>query len=750
MSVKSSLQRYAQKALGLSDVVRAWLAGEPLPSGGDRPTQPYSQVETVFTCVSKLIDGIQGLVPVMSTASEDIVEAGPAYDLLFNNPAMSWEDFVRDVIGHYVLTRDVFLIFEKAKNLTPTKISIVSGLQMRAVKTPSGELIHWEFMGSGGRMRIFLPSDVWQWKNFNPYDPFHGIGPATASRISIEYSYAAGLFNSSALQNGADPGIIFKTPPGSKFDDEEIRMFLARFDSRHAGAGKAKKSALLQGGVEPMTLARTMVDMQMAELTKMSDSKICACFGIPPELIGLETQAQYSGGPALKDFTFNTLLPLAALFAGNINAGIINRFFGAQSSYKTTRSAASSVYFGGELRRNTFWRSSAVKARSAGQKVWLWFDASGHPAVQAAMEERADKGQKWIQSGVPLNAVTNAYDLPFEHVEWGDDWWVNAGMMPARMIMEEGPWAVTGPSAPEGGEPAEPAPQKNLGDSNSEKDAAARRLRAWTAWTATWQPIEKAYLAALRLFFVKQEKLLIARLKEAMKSIDRAKASADDIVARIVFDLVTEDGKLRVINRTCFDKASRLGIEQSAAEAALAPEAVKPAVEAARASQVLKSRAAFSQAKIAGVNKETLSVVRRHLTEGIEQGNSIDDLARTITRDLSGNRARALRIARTQTAGAVSAGRQAGMTAAGVDLKAWLTSNDDNVRPEHKLAGEKYAKGIPVGEAFAVGPDKLLFPGDPAGSAAMIINCRCMAIAIFSRGKSLSMPEIFMQAKEVL
>ena len=127
------------------------------------------------------------------------------------------------------------------------------------------------------------------------------------------------------------------------------------------------------------------------------------------------------------------------------------------------------------------------------------------------------------------------------------------------------------------------------------------------------------------------------------------------------------------------------------------------------------------------------------MQNGLNAGEDINALSDRVKTELGSNRARALTIARTQTAGAISAGRQSAMTAAGVELKSWITSGDDLVRPAHKAAGIKYAAGIPVAQPFVVDDESLMQPGDPSGSAANIINCRCLAIARRAAGQTLGL-----------
>jgi len=55
--------------------------------------------------------------------------------------------------------------------------------------------------------------------------------------------------------------------------------------------------------------------------------------------------------------------------------------------------------------------------------------------------------------------------------------------------------------------------------------------------------------------------------------------------------------------------------------------------------------------------------------------------------------------------------------------KEWIASFDDRVRDTHSEAGSE--NPIPANDAFIVGGQPMMFPGDPAGGAAECINCRC-------------------------
>ncbi len=744
----------AKEKYGISQYAQMWLAGMDMPERGDsKPSKPFSQVELVFACIEKLIGGIAALAPVLSTIDDKIVESGPAYDLFFSS-ATSWQQFVRDSIGHYALTRDVFWVFTDMAGLVPKEVRVVPGNQMKAITsdgTKAGELIGWEFQGAGGRRERFSLLEVHQWKGFNPDDKFHGAGPLSASANSLNYSFAAALYNANALANAAEPGAILTTT--GKLDPDQVRLLRSQFDARHRGAGKAKRTAVLTGGMDVKTIAMKMADMQVAKITEMSDKKICASFGVPPGVVGLITEAQYSHGPSMRDFIFNTIIPLAGMFSGNISSGILSRFSSAAGKGVLLKDAQ--IFNGSRslgLRRRAAYRSSRQKALTSGVKLFLWFDCDQHPVVQEAKREETEKVIKYTEAGVPLNQIIEAHDLPYELTDWGNDWWINMGRVPARFTLEAGLEGLTGPSLPEGEPAGEEQPKaafnsdtlldENLRASKTPNDEA-KRLRLWRSWVISWYGIEKEYQQSMRTFFVRQQRILTKKLRDALSESRSAPSVAKDvneIVARIIFDLKVEDGKINVINQTFFGKASELGIRQSLTEVlGLKGDELAELTEQVKVRPRLRRALWISSRKITGINRTTKKLVAGQLRTGLEAGEGLKELSVRLKNTLGSNRARAQSIARTQTAGGVGAGRHEGFKAAGVELRTWLTSRDGDVRDAHRQAEKDYAEGIGLYVPFKVGGELLMHPGDPAGSAANIINCRCVELAKRAAGKSFDL-----------
>jgi uncharacterized protein with gpF-like domain len=85
---------------------------------------------------------------------------------------------------------------------------------------------------------------------------------------------------------------------------------------------------------------------------------------------------------------------------------------------------------------------------------------------------------------------------------------------------------------------------------------------------------------------------------------------------------------------------------------------------------------------------------------------------------------RAEMIARTETHGAANFGSNEAARETGLPLKReWLAAADERTRPSHVVAGQQPPIGMD--DAFQVGDASMMYPGDPAGPAEEVINCRC-------------------------
>lgn len=138
--------------------------------------------------------------------------------------------------------------------------------------------------------------------------------------------------------------------------------------------------------------------------------------------------------------------------------------------------------------------------------------------------------------------------------------------------------------------------------------------------------------------------------------------------------------------------------------------------------------------KVTQINRTTESQIRNIIRGGLDEGLGVDKIGKRIRETAAPMSAlRAHIIARTETHTAANFGAQTAAELTGLDMRReWVSASDERTRDTSE-ADHVDANGQIVGmkEPFIVSGERLMFPGDPAGSAANIINCRCSVVFIY-------------------
>jgi len=131
--------------------------------------------------------------------------------------------------------------------------------------------------------------------------------------------------------------------------------------------------------------------------------------------------------------------------------------------------------------------------------------------------------------------------------------------------------------------------------------------------------------------------------------------------------------------------------------------------------------------KIVGnITNTTKVAIEGAVKKGYEAGESIDQMAKRIHSIFdSATLGRAKTIARTEITGGSNYGILKGFEGADIEKKIWITARDELVRttPFDHTAAE--GETVSINDSFKMTGEMLDTPGDPTGSAANVINCRC-------------------------
>jgi len=135
--------------------------------------------------------------------------------------------------------------------------------------------------------------------------------------------------------------------------------------------------------------------------------------------------------------------------------------------------------------------------------------------------------------------------------------------------------------------------------------------------------------------------------------------------------------------------------------------------------------------------QEVYNLVAGQLAAGVTLGEGMPELTKRVDQVLSTTKSarwknRAVVIARTETMGALNGSRadafQAFQEEGGEGMeRMWLSTIDSRTRPTHRAAD---GQRVGVTDPFMVGGFPLMFPGDPAGPAGEVIQCRCTTLLL--------------------
>ena len=129
---------------------------------------------------------------------------------------------------------------------------------------------------------------------------------------------------------------------------------------------------------------------------------------------------------------------------------------------------------------------------------------------------------------------------------------------------------------------------------------------------------------------------------------------------------------------------------------------------------------------------ETADLVFSVITDTVNAGGDTQAVADAVDGVLSWtgsenwpHRARVIAITETTRAygaGTLAAGMEQSRVTGKLLQKRWLTEADSRVRASHRAVNRET---IPLTAMYQVGPDLMLFPGDPMASVDEVAGCRC-------------------------
>ena len=246
------------------------------------------ELAAVYACTSKIADTIATLEPhIIEYLGKDshgervMRHDHPAYKMiaLEANPHLGAYEFWQMIVSDALLYgTGLAVIDRKAEEMYYMPASRVS----KHTHPTSGETFY-SYEGSPGPVPS---SDMLEIK------AFRGVNPTQQQIQNFSTAKSVQDFGSKFFVNGGMMGGILSTK--EHLSVEQMQEAKDMWEREYSGISNAHKMAILGGGFQYQPLTIPLEQLQFLEMKKYTTEEICRVYGVPPAMIGMESNTAYS------------------------------------------------------------------------------------------------------------------------------------------------------------------------------------------------------------------------------------------------------------------------------------------------------------------------------------------------------------------------------------------------------------------------------------------------------------------------
>lgn len=606
---------------------------------------------------------------------EELPNNHPLVDLFWNiNPIQTRYDFWENTMISLELTGEFFWALEDMVGMKPRELWSLRSDRIEIIPDKEDMIKGYVYkIGSG--QATYSPQEMIFGKYHNPTDEWRGMSPLSAARQSVISEYYTIKANQNIFKQGMRISGAFVSKKA--LGDVSFNRLRAQLNSMYAGVDNFHRNLLLEDGLDFKQMTIPPKDMEWIKQRKLNREEILAVYKVPPVKVGIFEYANYANSEAQDKIYWNEcIIPRLIKIQEYLNTFLCPRY---------------------------------------GKDIYCEFDLSKVEAFKENEELKSKIADTLVTKGIKtVNEVREEY-YNMGPVSWGDTW--NA------------PWNLMPIETPK-------ATGKETDDDKKhikaiELPESEKNDKIWRAFDRFLRPLERKFEKLMKAFFADQEDRVLNDYDENTKSIEDIIAKIDKLEEfnpRIMARLIYDDQEERFLLEKGMKK-TYIGIIEQAGDRAGLALGIDFSMTDPKVIELIGNKL-FRFSSV--VSKTTEKQIRQSLLDGIEGGESINEIRDRIRLNFShAETVRAKRIAQTEVIGASNGAAHQAYNQAGVEKKEWISSRDEKVRDTHiqlELDTAEDMGGVPINqnESFILSDgDTLMYPGDSHGKAKNIVNCRC-------------------------
>ena len=265
---------------------------------------------------------------IKKSLNKDIVEieAHPVLDLL-NKPTdnMSYNSWIAFIQSYISLMGNALVEIVKEGNTIKALEPILWESIDPIINNTNGKISSYRYSPQWGGSKQLLPDNVIHFQNLLPGSTTIGQGNLEACINEAQMVMWANNQQMTLSRNYAIPGVHVnvKSQVSNKEEAEKLaRDFMNKFGGQSAG----KPIVTFGDGVDVKAIGISPKDMEYQNLRDYAKRVICACWGIPIDLIDTDNSNRASSVTAINSFLRITIYPLLTKILEELNNKVVSTF----------------------------------------------------------------------------------------------------------------------------------------------------------------------------------------------------------------------------------------------------------------------------------------------------------------------------------------------------------------------------------------------------------------------------------------
>lgn len=248
-------------------------------------------LSAVLACISVVSSGLATLPAYVYRLQDGGRVEAPSHPVArlirAPNPHQTWPDFIEWLMAQVLLRGNALATIEHDGAGRPVALWPIPWQNVQPMILPSGRLAYdvvaWQAPWGGQAMpRRYLAGEVLHLKDRSD-DGLIGRSRISRAPDTIGNALALQEWSGAQWANGITPSGAFKVP--HKMDQTGMDRLRQQLTEKFAGVGNARKTLILENGMEWQSISVSPEDAEVLDSRKFSIEELARLFGVPPPLI---------------------------------------------------------------------------------------------------------------------------------------------------------------------------------------------------------------------------------------------------------------------------------------------------------------------------------------------------------------------------------------------------------------------------------------------------------------------------------